>query len=231
MSKLRATLTRQLGPFPLGVWLLIVGVGVTVGVAVNRRIGTVSEDPVQLDPEANRRDPYSSLAYPQPGYRGPVLLNPGPLDQTPAVDPITDNDDWIGAGVRAVATGAPGAPSALAVFEALSAYVNGEEITAEQRGMVNAAMVALGPPPFGVFARPGEVPAAPVPVPANPATGQAGVPDYANVQPIAPIPDGYLPGGHTSTAIPDPDNPYGRPTYVIDTAWGPVTIPGNVWNF
>lgn len=44
MEQLKATLSRRIGPFTVGVWLIVVVVGVGVGLLVRRRLGTSTAD-------------------------------------------------------------------------------------------------------------------------------------------------------------------------------------------
>jgi len=161
-------LKRQVGPFPVGVWLLIITAGVGIGVVVNRRIGTVDEEPI-LEPDTGRDEYLGGTGGAQPALAGPTYLRPAPPDTSGPVA-FGSNDEWLQAAVRAVATGS-GAPLPLTALEALTAFLDGHQLTPEQRAIVNKALGQLGPPPIPPVALPGgggELPEAPQPTPTVP---------------------------------------------------------------
>lgn len=165
-------LKRQIGPFPLGVWLIIIAAGVGLGVAMNRRIGSTDEEPVVLEPDTGR-DPFSAgVGAAMPAVTGATMLGQAPPSTTTGSYAPTTNDEWIAAAVKLVTAG-DGAPQPLAALTALQAFVDGQPLSASQTGIVNRAVGALGPPPYGAALAPTPSPPASsitptVPTPAPP---------------------------------------------------------------
>lgn len=152
-------LRREIGPFPVAIWLVIIVVGAGAGIALNRRIGAVDEAPVVLDPDTGR-DPFSAgVGAPAPYYTGATLLNPAPASDpvAPLLPPAT-NDEWLIRAVKSVTAG-DGSPLPLAALDALQLFLDGQPRTPAQDAIVNRALGALGPPPYG--AMPSTSPTAP----------------------------------------------------------------------
>lgn len=146
-------LKKEIGPFPVAIWLVIIVVGAGAGIALNRRIGSTDEEPIVLEPDTGR-DPFSAgVGAPSPYYTGATTLSPSPAPATDPVAPLNPpatNDEWLQRAVRSVSTG-PGAPLPLAAMQALQAFLDGVPLTADQTGIVNRALGVLGPPPYGVL--------------------------------------------------------------------------------
>jgi hypothetical protein len=69
VDKIKVTLSRRIGPFPLGIWIVIVVVGVSLGLILRKRFAGRSDD------GSGSVEP----AFPQDGLTGPVSggSNPG----------------------------------------------------------------------------------------------------------------------------------------------------------
>ncbi len=162
---------REVGPFPVGVWLVIIVVGAGAGIVINRSIGSTDEEEVVLEPEAGR-DPFSAgVGVPRPAYSGATLLSPAPPSTSADTTPPTSNDEWLRRAVKAV-TGGEGAPLPLAALTALQGYLDGLPLDADQQAIVNKAIGALGPPPTGApVLVPAPAPGSPVERPRVPGSG------------------------------------------------------------
>lgn len=138
-------LSEQVGPLPLGVWILAIGGGLVVAYYINRRQGSRSE-PEPTDGSGSVLSGAGLVHAP----REPIYLvddsptAPAPAPDTDAADAITDNYSWERA---AVSWHVERGVDALTAQDAIARYLSGEPLTARQRNLVSAAIRQLGPPP------------------------------------------------------------------------------------
>lgn len=154
MEKLTATLRRKVGPWPIGVWLLIIAGGAALGLWWTRR-QQADAGPEFTEPDLSD-DPNTDL-YGAGPLDPATLLAGQPGDPIPRA-PITDNSQWLAAAVRALLE-QPEGGSAFAIQQALTAWLEGSPLTAAQRRIVDRAVLLVGPPPDGApVMRPPTVP-------------------------------------------------------------------------
>lgn len=141
---LKETLSKKLGPLPLGVWLLAVAGGLGLSFYMQRKTG---EEELTEEEEDGFLD-YSELPYSPPNFGGAVTLpdygTVGPVQprqQTPET-----NDQWLQFGVEwLISTGT----NALAAQNGLSKYLEGKSLTVAEQAMVSRVIRAFGSPPEG----------------------------------------------------------------------------------
>lgn len=83
MEKIRVTLSRRIGPFPLGIWIVIVVVGVSLGLLLRRRFGVPGDE----DTSGLAEPAFDDSAL--PGATGPISSGPVSGGTTPGFAPIT----------------------------------------------------------------------------------------------------------------------------------------------
>lgn len=132
-------LGKQYGPLPLGAWIAVVGVG--IGIAwYTRKSGqepTIVED-VGITPGVGT------------GGSGFTTVPPtnNPTNTAPA-----SNEEWAQKAAQWLI--AMGYPSAVAQ-QAVSKYVNGKTLSAQEYTLIALALVAIGPLPQGKPSSPDE---------------------------------------------------------------------------
>lgn len=180
-------LGKMVGPLPLGAWLGVVGGGLGLAYMAKKKAGAAP--PVVPGPAS----PNGGLPVTGGGVVALPDNAPGGAGAGGSLTPLapapTTNDEWaryaaivlIGHGFGAYAT-----------QQALAKYLEGQQLTAEESAIVEAAMRYIGPPPYSPPVAPPPLPArAPQPVPAVPAPTPV-----AYAVPVAnPIP------GDTSTVV------------------------------
>lgn len=119
---------KEVGPLPLGLWVLVVGGGMGLAVLVHR---SQQNDEPELIP-ADMVTPTGPVGMPQGAAppAGPTL---------PA-----NNSEWLQRAISAL-IGNGFAP--YTVDQALSRYLEAQQLTAGDQGIVDAAIRAVGPPP------------------------------------------------------------------------------------
>lgn len=152
MSEVGDALGQQIGPFPLGGWLAIGGAGIGLGLLV-RRSGILRDrtldDPDAAEGEVGSVDPSLAPGFtPGIGYGGLVALAPsrapeGDDVQTTEAD---TNERWLG---RAVAWANTNGFGAQATDTALRKYLQGREVTAGERAIIDQVLARWGSPPEG----------------------------------------------------------------------------------
>lgn len=154
--KLPGVLAKKVGPWPVGVWLIIVIAGAAVGLWWTRR-NSLGGDGVGLEADPFAGDtPASDIGG--IGALDPATLLPGQPGEPIPRSPITDNSQWLAAAVRALLE-QPEGGSAFAIQQALTAWLEGSPLTAAQRRIVDRAVLLVGPPPDGApVMRPPTVP-------------------------------------------------------------------------
>ena len=171
-------LSEQVGPLPLGVWVLAGAAG--VGIAVYSRRSS-SRIPA----------PTSSAGSPITDQSGGVGIGPGgwalqppvPVPVTPVSTKPTSNQQWYQAAFSDMI--AKGYDAAL-VDQALKSYINGFNLSASQWVIVRLALVAIGPLPEAINPNPNDPPGTPIIAPPPPPPTQA--PGPINIPPPPPSP-------------------------------------------
>lgn len=161
-------LQRELGPFPVWQWLVIVGGGLALAVIVNRVAGPDggrSGRPV--DPTQN---PYAGTqATGGPGVTY-ASNRSATVELADGQSRPTTNREWVAVASSLVAT--IGLYQPVEIDTALRRYLQGTELNATQLAIVNDALRMVGPPPEG---------APPIirdqPVPSDPGPTGSSVPD------------------------------------------------------
>jgi hypothetical protein len=150
-EQFRQMLARKLGPMPVGAWLAVVAVGVAVTAAVirHRRAAMMSAAPA-TSTAAAKTGPFTPGGFTVSGTgAGPgtgSTLPISPVDSGPTPEPET-NDTWSTKAIRwAIAKGFTPSVATSAIGKALT----GEGLTAQEMALLDAALVANGPPPAGM---------------------------------------------------------------------------------
>lgn len=127
-------LGKQVGPLPMGGWLVVVGGGLFIGVMINRSAAkkTSANTPVQL----------AESGVGTGGGDFLPITPPSPTDTTTTAD--NTNRDW---GIKAVTwliaqKFDPGTSD-----NAVRKYLYGENLTIQEQMLINMVLVHFGPPP------------------------------------------------------------------------------------
>lgn len=158
------TLTKQVGPLPVGVWLAVVGGGLGLAYYTSRNPARTT---------APDTDPGVGVGAGTPGF---LPVSPPPT--TPAE--FADNDAWARAAV-AYLVGNNNNPTASSI--AIRKYVDGNTWTAAEDILIKTAIKAIGPPPLIPIGG-GTIPAPTTPIPPNPTSTPPGI--WVTVQPASP---------------------------------------------
>ena len=153
MDELRETLTRQVGPFQVWQWALIIVGGIIVGRMIARQLGPSGDAPGEpADPVTGQ--PFLEIPHARVG--GPDASAPGSggaagdfradPDAGGDLGPTT-NMDWLRLASRRL--GDQGTYGPAQVDTALRRYLEGQPVTPDQVEIVGAALDAVGPPPEG----------------------------------------------------------------------------------
>ena len=135
-AKAGNTLTKKVGPLPLGVWVLILGGTIVIVYAMNARKGSTG----------------NTLAVAADGTTGPEsgtgngAVGGWLYQQAQAVSKkdYKTNEEWGRAAIQFLI--GQGYDAALADV-AIRRYIGGLDISVQQRPLVTAALNGLGPPP------------------------------------------------------------------------------------
>ena len=148
MDDVEQFLRRQIGPFPVWQWIVIVIVGVLLAYAIRRAFpGDDAEG------DGTPVDPFNPFAGTQP--TGGAIFNPtyagvnegaGDAEEDEPEIPES-NREWLARASALLKD--TGSYSAAAVDQALRMYLQGKELDDRQYGIVDAALGAAGPPPEG----------------------------------------------------------------------------------
>lgn len=129
-------LGKQIGPLPLGAWLVVVGTGVGVAVWARGPGSGTAEDAAPVV------DEWSSTGT---GVTGQWVDVTPPPPQGP--DPVTDNDEWGRQAVQwLIAEGYDPAMSQSAIAKALQE----RRLSVREYALWWAALRKFGPPPYAV---------------------------------------------------------------------------------
>lgn len=148
MDDVEEFLRRQIGPFPVWQWIVIVIVGILLAWAIRRSF------PGDADKSDGAPvDPFNPFAGTQP--TGGAIFNPtyagvgegsgGGAAEKPEMP--ESNREWLARASKLLRE--TGGYGAAAVDQALRLYLQGRPLNAEQFGIVDAAIAAAGPPPEG----------------------------------------------------------------------------------
>lgn len=145
MATLQETLSRKLGPLPVGVWILAVGGGLGLSYYLQRPEGEGEEsDDGTVEYDEYGYDPFTALPY--SGEVGLVDYGTqSPISQPPQA--IISNEQWIALGADYL-IGIGNNP--LKSHNALVRYTNGESLDTAQQALVSQVIRHLGSPPEGV---------------------------------------------------------------------------------
>jgi hypothetical protein len=145
-SDVGGAVTKKIGPLPGYAWVLIVA-GTAWGFTLWKRHSAGTSGPV-----ASSVSPAASVDFPPGtgnagggiGFSGST----GTVTTTPfGSPPVKTNAQWVSQTANAmVANGA----DANATSNALSTYINGGQLDANQQALVNTALTHYGSPPEGV---------------------------------------------------------------------------------
>ncbi len=147
-------LGQMIGPLPLGGWVAVVGGGLGLAYVARRQGGGGGEPEAEAEPEV------VTPTFPAtPSTAGPINLRPAPVEPNFGT-PITDNGQWIGEATRALASRgfAP-----YRTQQCLAQYLEGVIAGGDCVGIVDAAILAIGPPPSPAPVN--RVPIVPAPAP------------------------------------------------------------------
>jgi nucleoid-associated protein YgaU len=161
-------LGKQVGPLPLGAWLVVVGTGVGIAVFGKRNSGPPAPPEIVED----------IGGVPGVGM-GPGWVAVPPPSFAPATPQITTNDEWaIAATNYLIAQGYdPGVSD-----QAVRKYISAERLGIQEYSLIRIVLTKIGALPYPL--PPG--PDAPVVVPAQPAVPAAPAPTVA--APVVSIP-------------------------------------------
>ncbi len=129
-------LTKQIGPLPAGMWLLVIGGGLFVGYMVNRNMAKPSTE----EPSSQQ------LTETGVGTGGGQLIYDPPKTVEPE-DEVDTNAKWGAKAIRYL--------MALNVDpnvadSAVNKYLTGRARTAQEKAAIALVLPVLGPPPEGV---------------------------------------------------------------------------------
>ena len=130
LDDVKKSLSHKIGPLPVGVWIAAIAGGLLIAYFVRKR--SAAGDAAAGD-ERNTDT--------APGVGGGALGVGGVVDMTQRP---TDNQSWLNIAVeRLVGKGY----NPLVVYSALSRYLAGGTLSAQDQAIVSAAIRELGPPP------------------------------------------------------------------------------------
>lgn len=151
MSNIGAALARKVGPFSVGIWLLIGAAGLGLGFVLRRSMSGLSGNLPPIDAaEADGSTPSTGAGYtttPYFGTQGALIpMNGGQPAGYGGDEPdMRTNNDWVRFAIRYFAD--RGLYSAGDVDTALRRYVQGESLTKAQAAIVSATLRDVGTPP------------------------------------------------------------------------------------
>jgi hypothetical protein len=204
MTDIAEELHQQVGPLPLGVWVLAVGGGLGVAIYYRHRQAAAAAAATPVPP--NDTQPGAGNLSATAGLTGPALPDTTTTSTTP-----TTNDQWATLAEQLlVARGY----DATATAQALALWLGGQPITSQQNALVQLAIQYAGAPPLLPPPAPVSAPTpAPIPTP-TPPTPQP-VPQPAPAPPPPPPPP----------PPPQPQQPR-YPTYRLSH----INVPGDSYD-
>jgi nucleoid-associated protein YgaU len=150
--QLGATLSKPVGPLPLGAWIAVIGVGGYLGLKGRSKLAASSSAAAAVDPNA-------VAPVTDPGGAGIQFGGGDP--GTPATPSITTNQDWASAAISYVIAHGKNAADAQ---NAITKFLAGTPVNPTEYDIITLAIAHLGAPPEGapVITR-AVVPVTPVP--------------------------------------------------------------------
>lgn len=163
-------LGQKAGPLPIGVWLLAAAViwwytqKKTAGPG-----GTPGTTGYATDPAGNVGvlNPETGYVYGSPSDQAAIQANWGPSQEPAAATGFANDADWGNAALNFLLSMSIDPTTASA---AISAYLAGQQLTADQQKLINEAIQSIGAPPK--LPSTASTPTTPPPVPAPTGTGQ-----------------------------------------------------------
>lgn len=140
-------LGKKIGPLPLGLWLLVVAAGLTVGYFINRNAGKKAEE--------NPFDPNSDV-----GTGGGTFLPIAPPTEQEGDAVPQNNQSW---GNKAITWLIAQNVDSVVANNAITKFLTGQTLSIQEKAAVAMALTKFGPPPEGVSNPPDD------PKPAKPA--------------------------------------------------------------
>lgn len=139
MSDITESLSKKVGPMPLGAWMLAIGGGLGIAVYMRRHAAAAPAAPAGTDTSTWNQGGNTAT---DPGAGN---LGAGGTTITGPTRPTT-NDEWLTLAVDNLTAG--GKASGSIVNFALSTWLSGASINEQQRAIVDMAIRALGNPPI-----------------------------------------------------------------------------------
>lgn len=139
MADLQSTLGKQIGPLPLGAWVIVVGGGLAYAVYTRRQNATNTGevfDNTSTDPGVGAGGLGGTIYQPTTGTQ---------IGGTQPAAPITDNDQWAQVAINLLI--ARGIDPATAT-SAIGHYLQGESQSVQEWAITRIALAALGAPPI-----------------------------------------------------------------------------------
>ena len=218
---LATTLTEKLGPLPVWAWGGIAGATIAgVSWIAQRRNPTLTDTDTTTGTGPATGTPAPAAAPPAPAlvtepgsfYAGPAAGVYTPPTWTPdtgagtgtGTPSASSNDEWTRVAAAAILARTPSL-SALAVTDALDAYVSGRTVTEPAAAIIELGVRLVGLPPYPVppvtIAPPGTPPTVtpPTPAPAPPAPAPVPTPEPPAPTPAPPAPTPAPPAPAGST--------------------------------
>lgn len=161
-------ITREVAGRPVWQWGLVVVAGVGLGLVFTRRRAGTTGDGATVDQAAANDGNLPAISAARL-----AAVTPVPSTEQTSSGP-RNNAEWVRAAVARLVQQLGGDP--FATEQALSKYVTGQDVTADERGIISEAIRLVGPTPegspvVGVIAQPVPAPAptptVPAPVPSN----------------------------------------------------------------
>ena len=129
---------KMVGPLPLGAWIVIVGIGVSV-VVFTRRSGQIVEEPAIY----NDTSPVPGVGVGGSGMWQDLTV-PTTSDNSTASATPTDNDEWAKLGLnQAIGLGYNPTQSDYAIRQ----YLSGGVLDTQSTSIINSILRSLGAPP------------------------------------------------------------------------------------
>lgn len=142
---LKDTLTKQVGPLPLGGWIVVVIGGLAIGYVVRRReVGSSSTATQTADSAINSGDGLTNGALGNWTYTGSGAT----AEAGNYATSYKTNDEWRQAAIRTLL--AHGFQSSTLIESAIGAYFTGQPLTQQQASLIDTITGYIGATPYGV---------------------------------------------------------------------------------
>lgn len=126
-------LGKQVGPLPLGMWIVVGAAGLGIGYMINKNAN-------KAEPQGTFADPDSDV-----GTGGQQLIYDPPTNQPAPESGPADNAEWARRGTNIMI--AKGGYNFYTVWNALQKYISGEKVTTQEMAIINIVIGELGAPP------------------------------------------------------------------------------------